>query len=106
MKDYWVYILTHKYNSTYYIGVTNDLDRRIWEQKHKTFRGFSQKYNLQKLVYFEKFLDINQAIDRDKQLKNWHRNWKLNVIKESNPTFKDLSLDWEYFQGDSETSSE
>ncbi len=106
MKDYWVYIITNKHNTTLYIGVTNNLERRIWEHKNKEIKGFSFKYNLEKLVFFEKYKDINQAILREKQLKNWHKDWKINIIKKDNPKFEDLSEKWEIFQGDSETSSE
>lgn len=106
MKDYWVYIITNKHNTTLYIDVTNNLERRIWEHKNKEIKGFSFKYNLEKLVFFEKYKDINQAILREKQLKNWHKDWKINIIKKDNPKFEDLSEKCEIFQGDSETSSE
>jgi putative endonuclease len=88
---YYVYIITNKFNTTFYIGVTNNLTRRIYEHKEKFVSGFSKKYNLTKLVYFEQVENIESAIAREKQLKNWHRNWKINLIKQSNPLFKDLS---------------
>ena len=102
-KNYYIYIITNSYNKTLYIGVTNDLTRRIYEHKNGIIKGFSKKYNLNKLVYFEDFYNIDDAIKREKQLKNWHREWKLNLIKGVNPTFKDLFESWE--TGDPETSS-
>ena len=104
MKNYYVYIITNKYNTVFYVGMTDNLIRRIYEHKNKLIEGFSKKYNLFKLVYFEETNDVNEAIKREKQLKNWHRDWKLNLIKETNPNFKDLSIDW--YKGDSEPSSE
>jgi len=91
MNEYYVYIITNKYNSVYYIGVTNNLERRIYEHKNKLIDGFSKKYNLTKLIYFEDYNDIDSAIRREKQLKNWHRDWKINLIKSSNPNLKELS---------------
>jgi putative endonuclease len=90
-KQYYVYILTNKSNKVLYIGVTNDLERRMYEHKNKMIDGFKKKYNLTKLVYFEATTNINSAIEREKQLKNWHRDWKINLIKESNPEWRDLS---------------
>ena len=90
-KNYYVYIITNFNNTTFYIGVTNDLTRRIYEHKNKLIKGFSAKYNLKKLVYFEETSDINSVITREKQLKNWHRVWKVNLIKKENPNFIDLS---------------
>ncbi len=79
-KIYYVYILTNK-SGTLYIGVTNDLKRRSWEHKYKTHESFTQKYNIDKLIYFEEYQNIDDAIAREKQLKNWHRQWKINLIK-------------------------
>ena len=93
-KIYYVYILSNYNESTLYIGMTNSLDRRIFEHKNKLIDGFSKKYNLSKLVYYEETNSVEQAIYREKQLKNWHREWKLNLIKEKNPEFKDLAMDW------------
>lgn len=92
MKLYFVYILTNITNKVLYIGVTNDLQRRIFEHKNKLIKGFTEKYNLTKLVYFEMFNNIEDAIAAEKKLKNWHREWKLNLIKSVNPNFKDLYL--------------
>jgi len=86
----YVYILTNMKRGTLYIGVTSDLVGRIWQHKEKLVEGFSKKYGLDKLVYYESIESIESAIAREKQLKNWHREWKLNLIEESNPTWKDL----------------
>ncbi len=91
LKSYYVYILTNFTNTILYIGVTNDLVKRIYEHKNKLAKGFSNKYNLSKLVYYEETNDVNAAIAREKQLKNWHKEWKINLIKKMNPNFKDLS---------------
>lgn len=90
-KQYYVYILTNKSNKVLYIGVTNDLIRRLFEHKNKLVDGFTKKYNLVKLVYYEATDDVKGALGREKQLKNWHRDWKINLIKQFNPEWKDLS---------------
>ncbi|HPA25546.1 MAG TPA: GIY-YIG nuclease family protein [bacterium] len=92
--NYYVYIITNSYCSTLYIGVTNNLERRIYEHKNKLFDGFSKQYNLNKLVYYEYYPDINYAIQREKQLKNWHHDWKINLVRQNNPNFQDLAKDW------------
>lgn len=89
-RSYFIYILTNFKNTVFYIGVTNNLERRVFEHKNHLIKGFIDKYNLDKLVYFEECNDINQAIMREKQLKNWHRDWKLNLIRSMNPLFNDL----------------
>ena len=94
MQNYYVYILTNKNNTVLYVGVTSDLNKRIYEHKNKLIKGFSSRYNLSKLVYFESTSNIEDAIAREKQLKRWHREWKVNLIKELNPKFSDLSVDW------------
>ncbi|MBP5748636.1 MAG: GIY-YIG nuclease family protein [Treponema sp.] len=91
MQIYYVYILSNYTNSTLYIGVTNDLKRRIYEHKNKLISGFSSKYNVNKLVYFEETTDIKSAIQREKNLKKWKREWKDELIKKNNPSFYDLS---------------
>lgn len=95
MKDCFVYILTNKTITTFYIGVTNSLERRVLEHKEKIAPGFSQKYNLNKLIYYEQLPNPKDAIAREKQLKNWHRQWKINLIKTMNPDFMDLYRDAE-----------
>lgn len=91
MNNYYTYILTNKGNTVLYIGVTNNLERRIFEHKNKLVEGFTKKYNVTKLVYFEIFSDIDDAIAAEKKLKNWHREWKFNLIKQVNPDFEDLA---------------
>jgi putative endonuclease len=93
-KNYYVYILTNKGNTVFYIGITDNLKRRLYEHKNELIEGFTKKYKLKKLVYFEEYQDINEAIKREKQLKNWHRDWKINLIKNKNSTFKNLSESW------------
>jgi putative endonuclease len=90
-KQYYVYILTNKSNKVLYIGVTNDLERRMYEHRNKMVDGFTKKYNLNKLVYFETTTDVRSALEKEKQLKNWHRSWKINLINEFNSEWKDLS---------------
>ncbi len=102
-NQYFVYILANKSNKVLYIGVTNDLERRMYEHKNKMVTGFTNKYNLTKLVYFEETSDVKSAIEREKQLKNWHREWKINLINRFNPDWKDLSGEGE--KTDAETSS-
>jgi putative endonuclease len=77
-----------------YIGVTNNLQRRVFEHKNELIDGFSKKYKCKKLVYFEEYQNINQAIEREKQLKKWNRQKKEALIKKVNPTFSDLTLKW------------
>ncbi len=92
--QYFVYILASKKNSVLYIGVTNDLERRLKEHKNKTVKGFTSRYNVDKLVYFEKFSDINEAIKREKRLKKWNRQWKIDLIEKENAEWKDLAEGW------------
>jgi len=90
-KQYYVYILTNKIRGTLYIGVTNNLQRRVYEHKSGLVLGFTQKYKLKKLVFFEVTNDVNSALQREKQLKNWHRDWKISLIEEFNNDWDDLS---------------
>lgn len=94
MNTYYVYIITNKSNSTLYVGVTNNLKRRLFEHKNKLVDGFSKRYNLDKLIYFEETSDINSAIEREKQIKAYSRLKKESLIFYLNPTKKDLSEDW------------
>ncbi|MGR5196684.1 GIY-YIG nuclease family protein [Vibrio rotiferianus] len=86
-----VYILTSNNNSVLYIGVTSQLPQRIWQHKNGIVEGFTKKYHVHKLVYFELFEDISTAISREKQLKQWKREWKLDLVRKSNPNFLDIS---------------
>ena len=92
MKSSFVYILTNKYRTTFYVGVTNDLVERIHEHQNGVGSSFTKKYNLKDLIFFEEFSDINHAIAREKQLKNWHKDWKLNLIKDINPKLETLKI--------------
>lgn len=92
--QYYIYILASKKNGTLYIGVTNDIKRRVLEHKEKINKGFTSRYNINRLVYFESFQYINDAILREKRLKKWNRQWKINLIEEENKEWNDLSEDW------------
>ena len=92
--QYYIYILASQKNGTFYIGVTNDLERRVLEHKQKINEGFTSKYEVTRLVYFESFQYINDAILREKRLKKWNRQWKINLITEENKEWNDLSEDW------------
>lgn len=85
MKQYYVYILASRKNGTLYIGVTNNLIKRIQEHKSKLMKGFTQKYTVDKLVYYELHFDIRIALEREKNLKKWKRHWKLKIIESVNP---------------------
>ena len=87
---YYTYILTKKNKTVLYIGVTNDLKRRVYEHKNKLIKGFSSNYNVDSLVYFEIFQYVNEAILREKRLKEWKREWKERIINETNPAWEDL----------------
>ncbi len=89
MKRYYVYILTSKENTALYIGVTNDLRRRLIEHKNEIADGFTKRYHLHKLVYYEKYSEINDAISREKQLKGWSRRKKNALIEKRNPDWDD-----------------
>ncbi len=90
MKNYFTYILASKKNGTLYIGVTNDLLRRVEQHKKKEASIFTKKYKVNKLVYYEECGDVNAAIQREKQLKKWNRKWKLRIIEKFNPDWEDL----------------
>jgi len=90
MKQYYVYILASKKDGVLYIGVTSDLIGRTWQHKEAVVSGFSKKYWVKKLVYFEVHQDIEQAITREKQMKKWNRDWKIRLIEENNPDWNDL----------------
>ena len=90
MKQYYVYILASQKKGTLYIGMTNDLIRRIYEHKNDLVPGFTNAYHVHRLVYYEVHGEIYQAITREKQIKKWKRQWKINLIEKANPEWKDL----------------
>ena len=90
MADYWVYLLTNKPRSTLYVGVTNDLVRRVWEHREGFVKGFTSRYGLRMLVYFEHYDSPHAAIQREKNIKHWSRLWKLRLIESANPQWRDL----------------
>lgn len=93
-KSYWVYILANK-SKTLYIGVTDNLLRRLFEHKNKTnSKSFTSRYNISKLAYLEETNDVTVAIQREKQLKSYKRDWKVELIERENPNWEDLSEDW------------
>ncbi len=97
MRDYFVYILTNE-SGTLYTGVTNDLERRVYEHKHKLIKGFTKKYNITRLVYYEVIADVRDAISREKQIKSWGRRKKLALMQSMNPRWRDLAEGW--YEGD------
>lgn len=92
-NQYYVCILASKRNGTLYIGVTSNLIKRIYEHKNNFIEGFTKKYNIHNLVYYEMTEDVTSAIEREKQLKKWKRNWKIELIEKKNPEWKDLYFD-------------
>ncbi|MGC9029275.1 MAG: GIY-YIG nuclease family protein [Desulfomonilaceae bacterium] len=93
MKTYYVYILASRKNGTLYVGVTSDLERRMYEHKQSLVPGFTQKYGVKDLVYFETTESVEAALQREKQLKKWNRQWKIELIEKGNPEWKDLAAD-------------
>ena len=94
--SYWAYIITNKSRDVLYTGMTNNIERRIAEHRSGETGGFSKKYNLQHLVYYEEFGTPIEAIAREKQLKRWKRDWKCKLVEEENPHWRDLAQGWEY----------
>ena len=97
-KQYYVYILAGKRNGTLYIGVTSNLADRIYKHKQGLYDGFTKKYKIEKLVYYEVYGDVYGAINREKQLKDWKRDWKIQLIEKDNSTWRDLSEDLQFVQ--------
>ena len=93
MSDYWVYLLTNKPRSTLYVGVTNDLVRRVFEHREGLVKGFTARYGLKMLVYFERYHSPSAAIQREKNIKHWSRLWKLQLVESLNPQWRDLYND-------------
>lgn len=90
LQDYYVYILASRKNGTLYTGITSDLPKRIWEHKNNAVKGFTEKYHVHQLVYYERHDDPEEAILREKRIKKWERSWKIRLIEKSNPEWKDL----------------
>ena len=93
-KTYYVYLITNWNNKVLYIGVTNNLERRLYEHKNKLIKGFTEKYNVNKLVYFEQTNDIESAITREKEIKKWRREKKNILVESTNKKWEDLSKRW------------
>ncbi|PCJ86885.1 MAG: hypothetical protein COA54_07225 [Thiotrichaceae bacterium] len=93
-KNYYVYLITNWNNKVLYIGVTNNLERRLYEHKNKLLKGFTEKYNVNKLVYFEQTNNIESAITREKEIKKWRREKKNTLIESTNNKWEDLSKQW------------
>ncbi|MDH3542338.1 MAG: GIY-YIG nuclease family protein [Desulfobulbales bacterium] len=93
-RTYYVYLLTNWNNKVIYVGITNDLERRIYEHKEKFVKGFTEKYNVNKLVYYEQTPDINAALNREKEIKKWRREKKNRLVVNTNPLWRDLSEDF------------
>ena len=93
--NYYVYLLTNWNNKVIYVGMTNDLQRRLYEHKNKSVRGFTSRYNVNKLVYFEHTTDVLQAIAREKEINKWRREKKNRLVESMNPEWKDLSAEWQ-----------
>ena len=89
-NEYYIYILSSKKNGVLYVGVTSDLIKRIWEHKNKVIKCFTEKYNVSNLVYFETSNDVNVAIQREKTIKKYNRQWKIDLIEQKNPEWLDL----------------
>ena len=102
MKQGYVYILSNKIGGTIYIGITSDLAKRLYEHKNKIFKGFAAKYDLDKLVYLENHSNIEDAVKREYQLKNWRRGWKIALIEKENPNWLDLTESLNYFANSTE----
>ena len=105
-RSYWVYILASKPHGTLYIGVTNSLERRVWQHKTKVIEGFTKQYGVGRLVYFEEFRDVSNAIAREKEMKGWLRVKKIALLQKENPLWKDLAEEWVPVQLDSSLRSE
>lgn len=93
-KSYYVYIMASKPNGTIYTGVTNNLERRVYEHKNNIIKGFTSKYQIHRLVYFEETNNINDALELEKQIKGWLRKKKVALIESVNPNWDDLAEDW------------
>jgi putative endonuclease len=95
-KTYTVYILSSLHNRVLYIGMTSDLPKRVWEHKNKVIKGFTARYNVDRLVYFEVYQDPDIATQRERAMKEWKRDWKIKLIERDNPGWVDLSEGFEF----------
>ena len=93
VRRYYVYLLTNRNDKVMYVGVTNDIERRVYEHKSKSVRGFTMKYNVNKLVYYEEMQDVRDAIAREKEIKKWRREKKDDLVVGVNPYWKDLNIE-------------
>lgn len=93
MKKYYIYIMTSM-SGTLYTGITSDLEKRVYQHKQKLADGFTKRYNVDRLVYYEETTDIEVALEREKEIKGWRRSKKISLIESINPTWKDLAEDW------------
>ena len=93
MKKYYIYIMTSM-SGTLYTGITSDFEKRVYQHKHKLADGFTKRYNVDRLVYYEETTDIEVALEREKEIKTWRRSKKISLIESINPTWKDLAEDW------------
>jgi len=94
MRDYYVYIMSN-HSRILYTGVTGNLVTRVWKHKHRVYKGFTKKYNIRQLVYYEVTTDVRAAIEREKQIKRWRRSKRVDLIRRMNPTWRDLSDDFD-----------
>ena len=102
-KQYFIYMMTNRWKNVLYTGMTNSLERRVWEHKNKAVPGFTKQYNCDRLIYFEEYTEVDQAIARETQLKAWSRKKKDALIARMNPEWHDLAAGW-YEAGDPSTS--
>ncbi|HET7712168.1 MAG TPA: GIY-YIG nuclease family protein [Thermoanaerobaculia bacterium] len=94
MHEYWVYIVSNRWRNVLYVGMTNSLERRIWEHRKGSCEGFTRRYNVTDLLYFERYTSVQDAIAREKQIKAWSRRKKESLIEGLNPVWSDLAVDW------------
>lgn len=94
-RPYFVYLLASKIRDTLYLDITNDLQRRVYEHKKAIRKGFTENYGVNRLVYFETFLSVDEAIKREKNIKKWKRAWKIKLIETDNSNWDDLAVDWD-----------
>jgi putative endonuclease len=93
-RQYFVYMMTNRWRTVLYTGMTNSLETRVWQHKNKAVPGFTKRYNCDRLVYYEEYSEVDQAISREKQLKRWSRMKKNVLVAKINPEWRDLAADW------------